>query len=88
MSNLAVTYGKLGKLKEAEELQVVVLEKQRNLFGDNHVDTWQAMANFACTYTALGRLKEAELLQLVVLEKQRNVLGDNHPSQWLQSTMS
>ncbi|KAJ7099081.1 hypothetical protein C8R44DRAFT_747771 [Mycena epipterygia] len=68
-----------GKLKEAEELKVVVLERWRNLLGDNHPHTLLSMGNLASTYKALGRLKEAEELEIVVLKKRKNVLGDNHP---------
>ncbi|KAJ7101077.1 hypothetical protein C8R44DRAFT_946522, partial [Mycena epipterygia] len=71
MENLAVTYKKLGKLKEAKELGIVALEKGGM--------SW-AMGNLALTYKALGKLKEAEDLEVVVPEKRRNILDDNHPS--------
>ncbi|KAJ7099089.1 P-loop containing nucleoside triphosphate hydrolase protein [Mycena epipterygia] len=69
----------LGKFKEAEELEVVVLEKRRNLLGDNHPNTLTAMGNLAVTYKTLGKLKEAEELEVAVLDKRKNLLGDNHP---------
>ncbi|KAJ7115195.1 P-loop containing nucleoside triphosphate hydrolase protein [Mycena epipterygia] len=79
-------YGKIytfgGKLGQAEDLHmavVVVLEKRRNVLGDNHPLVLGAMGNLAITFKNLGKLKEAEELQVVVLEKRRSVWGDNHP---------
>ncbi|KAJ7765952.1 P-loop containing nucleoside triphosphate hydrolase protein, partial [Mycena maculata] len=69
----------LGRFKEAGELDVSVLEKQRQLLGEDHPDTLHAMGNLACTYYALGKLKEAEELEVVVLEKRREILGGDHP---------
>jgi hypothetical protein len=79
MANLASTYYQLGKLKEALELQVVVLEKRRKILGENHPETLFAMGHLASTYHQLGKLKEAEELEVVVLEKRTNLLGPDHP---------
>ncbi|KAJ7101066.1 P-loop containing nucleoside triphosphate hydrolase protein, partial [Mycena epipterygia] len=79
MANLALTYERLGKLKEAEELGVRLLHKQQHILGDHHSDTLLIMGNLALTYESLGKLKEAEELGVVVLERQRKLLGDNHP---------
>ncbi|KAJ7120145.1 P-loop containing nucleoside triphosphate hydrolase protein [Mycena epipterygia] len=67
------------KLKEAQELEIVVLERRRNLLGDNHPETLDAMENLSATYQSQEKLKEAEELKVVVLEKRRNLLGNNHP---------
>ncbi|KAJ7101180.1 hypothetical protein C8R44DRAFT_859288 [Mycena epipterygia] len=67
------------KLKKAEELQVAVFKKRRNLLGETHPDTLDAMFWLAWVYRDLGKLKEAEQLEVVVLKQQRDVLGDNHP---------
>ncbi|KAJ7891167.1 P-loop containing nucleoside triphosphate hydrolase protein [Mycena leptocephala] len=79
MGNLALTYGQLGKFREAEELGLIGLEKRRNILGDNHPDTLVTMGNLALTYHRLGRLQEAEVLHMLVLEKRRKILGDYHP---------
>ncbi|KAJ7111258.1 P-loop containing nucleoside triphosphate hydrolase protein, partial [Mycena epipterygia] len=74
-------YGKIyalrGKPEKAEELQVEVLNKRRNVLGEDHLDTLEAI--LATILIKQGKLKEAEELSLVVLEKRRNVSGDNHP---------
>ncbi|KAJ6547814.1 hypothetical protein DFH09DRAFT_1505800 [Mycena vulgaris] len=69
----------LCKLKKAEELKVVVLEKRRKILGENHPDTLWTMGSLASTYYNLGKLMEAEELEVVVLEKWRKILGENHP---------
>ncbi|KAJ7101199.1 hypothetical protein C8R44DRAFT_586119, partial [Mycena epipterygia] len=76
--DLALIYHNLGKLKEAEELGMAVLQKRRTLLGDKHPETLQALGNLALTYTTLGKLKDAEDFEVVVLEKRRNILGENH----------
>jgi hypothetical protein len=42
MANLAESYRNLGKMTEAEELEVVVLEQRIQLFGVDHPDTVSA----------------------------------------------
>ncbi|KAJ7463217.1 P-loop containing nucleoside triphosphate hydrolase protein [Mycena latifolia] len=68
-----------GKLEKAEELQVGLLEKQRNILGANHPNTLKAMYWLAWTYVDLGKWKEAEGLLTVVLTKRRDALGYDHP---------
>ncbi|KAJ7631516.1 P-loop containing nucleoside triphosphate hydrolase protein [Mycena rosella] len=81
-------YGRLyrwaDRLKDAEQLQLAVLEDRRDILGEDHPDTLQAMGNLTLTYGQLGQLKEAERLGVVrlgvvVLEKQRKILGEDHP---------
>ncbi|KAJ7106940.1 P-loop containing nucleoside triphosphate hydrolase protein, partial [Mycena epipterygia] len=74
------------KCRQAEPLQVTVLEKRKNMLGEGHPDTLTAMNNLARTYCSLGKLKEAEELQVMaeklhvaVVEKRKNVLGEDHP---------
>ncbi|KAF7345854.1 FabD/lysophospholipase-like protein [Mycena venus] len=69
----------LGKWKEAEELRALVVEKYRNILGDEHPKTLRAMQNLAKTYWQLGKLYEAEQLGLAVFEKQKSLRGENHP---------
>ncbi|KAJ7728980.1 hypothetical protein B0H14DRAFT_3621656 [Mycena olivaceomarginata] len=75
----ACIYFDSGRVKEAEHLDAMVLEKWKQLLGADHPDTLQAMANLAATYGQLGRYKEAEPLDGTVLEKQKQLLGADHP---------
>jgi tetratricopeptide (TPR) repeat protein len=70
---------KEGRWKEAEELQVKVMEARSRVVGEEHPDTLSAMANLAATYRDQGRWKEAEELQVKVVEARRRVLGEEHP---------
>ncbi|KAJ7106967.1 P-loop containing nucleoside triphosphate hydrolase protein [Mycena epipterygia] len=68
--------------QEAEILLTAVLERRRNLLGEDHLDTLTAMYDLADTYYGVGKLEEAEKLQVTVVEKRTNrktVLSEDHP---------
>ena len=69
MGNLASIYWNQGRLKDAEVLEVMVMEKRKELLGEDHPDTLLSMGNLAMTYQKQGRLKDAEVLELAVMEK-------------------
>ncbi|KAJ7888007.1 hypothetical protein B0H13DRAFT_2277447 [Mycena leptocephala] len=68
-----------GKFREAESLDVMVLERWMQLLGADHPDTLLAMQNLAATYRQLGKYQEAEPLESIVLEKRKQLLGADHP---------
>src|SRR6266567_2149492 len=78
-SNIALVYQEQGKWKEAEALQVVVMEKKKHLLGEKHPDTLTSMGDLAATYLDQGQWKKAEALQVVVMEKSKHLLGEEHP---------
>ncbi|GLA09992.1 hypothetical protein AnigIFM60653_001131 [Aspergillus niger] len=67
-----------GRWKEAEELEVQVLELRKRVLGPEHPDTLASMSTLAWTYWYQGRWKEAEELQVQVLELSKQVLGPEH----------
>jgi tetratricopeptide (TPR) repeat protein len=71
MANLASTYRNQGRWKEAEELEVQVMETRERVLGEEHPDTLTSMANLAVTYRNQGRWDEAEKLEVQVLETSR-----------------
>ncbi|KAJ7921604.1 hypothetical protein B0H13DRAFT_2415391 [Mycena leptocephala] len=75
----AMVFYRAGKHTEAENLQMAVLEKQKQIRGDDHSETLRAMNELALTYQNLREFKKAEQLQVVVLEKRKQLLGDDHP---------
>ncbi|EKM76770.1 hypothetical protein AGABI1DRAFT_108612 [Agaricus bisporus var. burnettii JB137-S8] len=79
LSGLALVYSEQGQWNEAEALEVVVMEKRRQLLGDDHPDTLTSMANLAATYRSQGKWNEAEALEVVVMEKTKQLLRDDHP---------
>ena len=64
MENLAATYWNQGRLNEAEQLQVQVMDMRKKLLGAEHPDTLSSMKNLAATYWSQRRLNEAEQLVL------------------------
>jgi hypothetical protein len=58
-------------LKEAEALEVVVMEKRKHLLGEEHHHTLMSMGNLASIYQNQGKWKEAEALEVVVIEKRK-----------------
>ncbi|KAJ7705640.1 hypothetical protein B0H16DRAFT_1439476 [Mycena metata] len=81
MSNLARTYNKLGKWKEAEELWLDLLNRQKRVCGLNHPDTLRSMANLAQARIKLGgtRWHDAQELCVHVILTGKQILGVDDP---------
>ncbi len=79
IADLASTYWNQGRWKEAEELEVQVMETSLRVLGAEHPDTLSSIANLASTYWNQGRWKEAEELEVQVMETSLRVLGAEHP---------
>ncbi|KAJ7833539.1 hypothetical protein B0H14DRAFT_2591442 [Mycena olivaceomarginata] len=75
-------YGRIffmrGRAMTAAELFERHTENVKQLRGEDHPDTLQAMANLASSYSDLGQFKEAAELQTIVLAKRKQLLGDDH----------
>ncbi|KAF8195168.1 hypothetical protein K438DRAFT_2126916 [Mycena galopus ATCC 62051] len=50
-------------------MTVTMLEKQKQLLGDNHPDTLYTIGNLANTYSNLGEHQKTEELNVTVLGK-------------------
>jgi len=79
LAKFALVFSEAGRWKEAEELEVRVVETTKRVLGEEHPDTLSSMANLASTYWNQGRWKEAEELQVRVMETTKRVLGKEHP---------
>jgi hypothetical protein len=55
MNNLASMYREQGRWKEAEELEVRVIETRKKVLGEDHPDTLTSMGNLAVTCMNQGR---------------------------------
>ena len=75
MANLASTYQNQGRWKEAEDLEVQVMETMKRVLGQEHPSTLTSMANLASTYRNQGRWKEAEDLEVQVIETKNEGVG-------------
>src|SRR3954469_4049146 len=73
------SYRNQGRWKEAEELEVKVMETSLRVMGQEHPSTLTSMANLASTFWNQGRWKEAEELEVQVMETSLRVLGQEHP---------
>src|ERR1700722_17725015 len=76
---LQVVYMDGGRWKEAEKLQMMVTEMQKQVLGEEHPSTLRSMGNLASTYRKQGRWKEAEVLDVPVMETEKRLLGEGHP---------
>jgi hypothetical protein len=79
MGDLAATYQNQGRLKEAEELDVKVMEARRRVLGEEHPDTLMAMANLARTKRALRQNDVAIDMMTQSATASSRVLGYDHP---------
>jgi hypothetical protein len=76
---IALVYADQGQWKEAEALEMIVLEKRKHLLGKKHPHTLRSMERLASIYWNQGKWKEAEALEMVVVEKRKHLLGKKHP---------
>ncbi|CAI7618642.1 unnamed protein product [Penicillium viridicatum] len=76
---LAQAFRLEGRWKEAEQLEVQVMETRKTKLGVDHPDTLTSMANLASTYWNQGRWEEAEQLGVQVIETYKTKLGVDHP---------
>jgi hypothetical protein len=76
-----------GRWKEAEELEVKVMETRKRVLGQEHPGTLASMANLASTYRNQGRWKEAEELVVKVMETSSKVLGPRHAGEHGKSVL-
>jgi hypothetical protein len=79
-------YSNQGRWKEAEELQVQVMQTRKRVLGDEHPDTLTSMNNLAITLELQSRHKEALALIDLCFQSRRKVLGEQHPD--TQSSLS
>ncbi|KOC13588.1 kinesin light chain 1 and [Aspergillus flavus AF70] len=79
INNIGMCLYSDGRWKEAERLQIQVLELRKQVLGPEHPGTLTSIADLASTYKDQGRWKEAEELEIQVVELCKQVLGLEHP---------
>ena len=67
IAQLANTYCDQGRLNEAEQLVVQLVDVEKTVLGAEHPDTLTSMKNLASTYRYQGRVCEAERVELEVM---------------------
>ena len=68
-----------GYWKEAEQLDIQVIESSKRILGEEHPDTLSSLASLSTTYWNQGRWKEAEQLDIQVMESCKRIFGEEHP---------
>ena len=79
MAGLAATCWNQGRWKEAEGLEVRVMETRKKTLGAEHPDTLASMHNLAFTWKSQSRSEEAISLMKNCFERQKQTLGAEHP---------
>ncbi|KAF8351010.1 hypothetical protein F5887DRAFT_1278053 [Amanita rubescens] len=74
----ALVFDHIGSWKEAEKLEVQVMEARKEKLGSHHPDTLTSMGNLASTYRDQGKWDEAEKLEVQVMEARKETLGSHH----------
>jgi tetratricopeptide (TPR) repeat protein len=77
--NLAVVYGRTGRLVECAELLEEALAEQRRVFSTGHPATMGALQNLAQVRQRLGDLEQAEALRLERLAAMRTTFAADDP---------
>ncbi|KAF5670769.1 NB-ARC TPR domain-containing protein [Fusarium circinatum] len=80
MVKQALTYSKQGRWKEAERLELQVVETCKTILGEDHPETLRGMTNLAMTYSSQGRLDKAEAMYNRALQGYEKALGSGHIS--------
>jgi len=86
MANLASTFWNQGRWKEAEELEVQVMETSLRVLGAEHPDTLTSMNNLSFTRKEQGRTAEAIELMETCAQLRTKILGAEHPYTLSSST--
>ena len=74
----AQVYSEGGCWSEAEQLEVIVVDMTKRVFGGEHPETLTSILNLASTLQNLGWWKEAEEMGVMVMEMTTKVLGKEH----------
>ena len=79
IANLVSTYRNQGRWKEAESLEVQVVEMRKRVVGEEHPGTLRIMGNLSTAYRNQGRWEEAEELEKQMMETNSRVVGEQYP---------
>ncbi|OCK79661.1 purine and uridine phosphorylase [Lepidopterella palustris CBS 459.81] len=78
MANLASTYRNQGRWKEAEGLEVQVMETRKMVLGPEHPSTLTSMSNLAHTWKSQSRNEDAISLMRKCCQLLKQILGPQH----------
>jgi hypothetical protein len=79
MAKLASTLWSQRWRKEAEDMEVQVMETRKRVLGQEHLDTPMAMGNLAFTLKSQSRNEEAISLMETCFQLRKQIIGGHHP---------
>jgi len=79
MNNLATSYNRTGRIKEAEEIYLKLIPMAKEFYRNQHPSIPIALNNLAALYRRSGRRDEARKLYEESLARREKNYGDNHP---------
>lgn len=79
MANLTSTFWHQSRLKEAENLEVQVMETTKRVLGHEHPNTLMAIGSLAFTHKSQCRKEEAILLMDACFQLRKQIIGSYHP---------
>ena len=77
-SNLASTYARLGRIRQALQMQRDVYSGLLELYGEEHENTLRAATNYAWSLINFRRFEDGKALLRKTMPLARRVLGENH----------
>lgn len=86
MGLLGVAYNKLDNWKEAQQIQLQVLEIAKRVLTSSHRITLKGMSRLALTYSKQGQAKQCQKLQVDVLELMKQEFGPENPDTLTEMT--
>ena len=78
-SKFALVMKENGDWKNAEQLEVQVMDIRKKVVGAEHPNTLTTMSDLANTYLAQGGWNKAEQLEVQVMDIRKKVLGTEYP---------
>ena len=78
-NNFRFVMEEIGDWNSAEQLSIQVVNKRKELLGEEHPYTLISMEDLAKTYHHQRKLNEAEQLEVQILNTKKRMLGKKHP---------
>ena len=75
LAEFALVYSEAGRWKEAEQLQLQVMETRKRVQGEKYLDTVTSMSSLIFTYGNQGQWNKVTKLEMQVMETRKRMLS-------------
>ncbi len=79
LEDLASTHSKMGKYPKAEAYLQQILELNKQIYGESHLNVATCLTDLAALYYSQNLFDKTEELFLEAIALKRSLLGENHP---------